>query len=158
MNESCGPPFKFLACRVELKEHPKFDLLLHPPASPTPTPSANENHDTDDTNDEDDKEQKEEYKRPMRPKRAKAADARADVDAKKLKLAEASLATLQKKNQLIEEHHEIMLFTAKTDDSDPVVRQYMQIKRRRALDRLLASETGQANDETPPPAPPSSNQ
>lgn len=50
------------------------------------------------------------------------------------------LATTEKKNKLMVDHHEIILFIANVDNSDPVVREFMQIKRKRALDRLKASQ------------------
>ena len=92
----------------------------------------------------------------MGRKRAKAVNARSEVEENKIKVAEASLAEQKKKNRLIEEHHELFSFTSNTDNSDPLVREYMQIKRRRALDRLKASDSKEMNDETTS-KPPSQN-
>ena len=92
----------------------------------------------------------------MGRKRAKAVNARSEVEAKKIKVAEESLAEQKKKNRLIKEDHELLLFTSNTDNSDPLVLGYMQIKRRRALDRQKASDSKETDDETTS-KPPSQN-
>lgn len=157
VTEDCGPPFKFMTCWSLLKDHPKFDVLLNPVQPTAVQKESDDVADEDDTNEEDVVE-KDEYKRPIGRKRAKAADARAEIDCKKLKVAEASVAAQEKKNKLIEEHHEILLFTAKPDENDPLVREYMNMKRRAVLERMKAAEAEKNSDEMPSPATPSQTQ
>lgn len=57
-------------------------------------------------------------------KRITVTKASAEVDSKKLEVAEASLAAPEKK-KLIEEHQKILLHTANTDKSNPVVCEYI---------------------------------
>lgn len=69
----------------------------------------------------------------MSCKRTKAMKVKSEIDAKKLKITEASLTAQKMVNKLIKEHRDILLFTSQTDDSNPVVREFLQIKRHRTL-------------------------
>lgn len=44
VSKSCGLPFKFVSCWHFLKNHPKLDLMLNPPAPPTDTSMQQDEH------------------------------------------------------------------------------------------------------------------
>lgn len=102
-------------------------------------------------------QEKEEFKRPMGRKRKMIMELKYEVDCKKLKVMEASLAEEVKKNKIIEQNNEILLFTSQRDNSDPVVRGHMEIKRGRALEQLKASERTEASSQNTFSLSPSKN-
>lgn len=156
VTDDCGPPFKFHAAWRVLKDHPKFELYCNPPKPQTAnaeTPPPDDESDNDEN-----KSNSEEYKRPIGRKRAKAADAKEEVDRKKLKMAEASLSTQRERNELMKEHQEIMLFSSNVDMSDPLVAEYINLKRRRILLRereKTAPKTTVLQPTAEPPVSPS---
>lgn len=85
---------------------------------------------------------KENYSRPVGRKRAEEQLGKNYLSSKRLKIAEETLEAQNERNELL-------LFTTKIDNSDPVVAEYMAMKRRNALKRLKASETSSISPETP---------
>lgn len=163
MSDSCGPPFKFMSSYHLLKDHPKFDLIANrePTASPSPIPispqpqeEALERSDTEEPEEaENGNKDSEEFKRPIGRKRMKSITSKAENDNKRLKIAEATLEAQKERNELLRSQQEMALFTSSADTSDPVVNEYMSIMRRRALDRLKASQTSSQVPETPHQSP-----
>lgn len=160
VTESCGAPFKYFSCWKLLKDHPKFDLLLHPPpppATPEPPAATADGYDGDATEEGDGSEASnaEQFRRPMGRKRAKASEEKSELAAKRLKIAKETLETQKKRNELLLQQQEMLLFTSPVDNSDPIAREYMEIKRRQALQRLRQQSATQSPPDTPLPQSPS---
>lgn len=168
VEESCGGPFKHLECWHLLKDHPKFDLMLNPPESERSTPQTVDEQDDNEEDGEIEGSEAESFRRPIGRKRSKALDSKAELDAKRVKIAKETLDAQKERNQLLRTQQEMLLFTSSVDKSDPIVGQYMSIMRKRALDRLKQSETSDPtrnasqsasmSPETPLSGPPSQTQ
>lgn len=90
ISESCRQLCRFKRCWCLSKDQPKFYLLLN-----LPPPTSCENKikgATSNEKEERDAKDKEEFKRQICPKRIKAMGAKTEVNAKKLKIVETSLA------------------------------------------------------------------
>ena len=70
----------------------------------------------------------------MGRKRAKTEDAKTDLCAKKVKIAEATLNAQEERNDLLKYQQEMNIFTCTYDASDPVVNEYITTIRKRALE------------------------
>lgn len=57
-------------------------------------------------------------------------EARTDVEAKKLKVRDATLAAQEERNDLMRIHQQMMFFTSSTDTLDPFGVEYMSIMRK----------------------------
>ena len=60
IGDDCGLTFRFMACWSELKDDPKFDVLLNPPQTPEATENNEKNDDYKPSRDE-----VESFKRPV---------------------------------------------------------------------------------------------
>lgn len=115
-------------------DHPKFDLFLNPlrPAAAAVEEAGDDNNEDHDAK-VDDKEEQNKLMRLMGCMCTNAMKARSEVDAKKLTATESLLTAQEKKNKLIKKHHGILLFPSSKGKRNPIVRTYMQIKRRSIL-------------------------
>lgn len=151
--QSCGPPFKHQTVWQLLKDHPKFDLLLHPPTPSEPAPpveiEGEEERENGYGNNSEDNNESESFRRPLGRKRAKACDAKIELDAKRIKIAREALDAQKERNELLRSQQEMLLFTSQVDTTDPLVKEYMDIKRKQALDRLREQNAAQTTPETP---------
>lgn len=148
VQEECGPEFRHLSCWKILKDHPKFELILHPPTAKT----SDEPTDTNTRDQGSDCEPELTGSRPTGRKRQKEMDQKGAMDIKKLKVAQATLEAQQERNILMKTHQEMLLFTTNPDSSDPMVMEYMSIMRARVLNRLRSE-----NNNTSPQMTPSDN-
>lgn len=126
-----------------MKDYPKFDPLLHQSSKPSDTENEEDNGEDGRAAN---REERKELKRRTGRKRMKKQLGKAELTSKCMKVAEATLETQRKRNQLL-------FFTEKVDNLDPVVNEYIQIRRRQVLKRFKASETQTSSLQTPDSSP-----
>lgn len=83
ISEGCGPTFKLFSCWSELKDHSKFDIILNPPENATVIKNIDKNRDVPTPI-----EEVESFKRPVGRKNAKLEDAKTELAAKTVQIAE----------------------------------------------------------------------
>ena len=119
VTQSCGPPFKHQTCWQLLKDHPKFDLLLHPPTPSEPSKLVVTGGEDEEENDHGDGSEvggeAEQFKRPIGRKSAKACDSKSKMDAKPIKIAKQTLEGQQERNVLLCSQQVMLLFTSQVD-------------------------------------------
>lgn len=92
--------------------------------------------------------EKEKLKRPIGCKRVESLDRCFELEGKKIKAAETFPAPHKESKELIKGHQEMLSFTSNTDTADPIVNEYMHIKRRWALKWLNGRKSTVTTHET----------
>lgn len=88
-------------------------------------------------------------KRPICRERAKDFDNKADMDAKRIRIAEETLLQQKECYKLLRTQQEMILGLSPANTSDPAVNEYFTITRKGMLVRLKATETSQPSPKPP---------
>lgn len=132
-----------------LKDHQKFDLLLNTPKKAVAAADGAKGRNDEDYGARNDSgEEREESSRPIGCVRTKEMEVKSEINAKKFRVAKASLATKDKTNKLTKLPCEIADTMSQMDKNDLVVREYILIKRRCIPQQLRRSKVDSIYEET----------
>lgn len=132
-----GPPFKFEDAYEILRDHPKFLMALDISTADLPLSDKTDTSDlkSDFEKAREDASEEIELTRPVGRRKAKAMEGRQELLLKKVKFSEEVVKEQKRRNEILQAHHELELFTRPLNTEDEDACEYIRLMRKKVLAR-----------------------